>query len=156
MAFQCDMTRVLSFMWGNMTSLRNYAFLGAPGGHHDISHHGGNANNLAALKTIGKWEVDRFAELLERLDSMTDFDGRTVLDNTTIFYSSDISDGDSHNHDDMPVIIAGGGAGFTMGRHLQTEGEPFFGNLYVSIAQAHGLDIQTFGERGNGPLVGLI
>lgn len=156
MTFQCDMTRVLSFMWGNMTSLRNYAFLGAPGGHHDISHHGGNANNLSALKTIGKWELDRFSELLTRLESMTDFDGRTVLDNTTIFYSSDISDGDEHNHNDMPVIVAGGGAGFTMGRHIQTEGEPFFGNLYVSLAQAHGLDVQTFGERGNGPLAGLV
>ena len=156
MAFQCDMTRVLSFMWGNMTSLRNYAFLGAPGGHHDISHHGGNANNLEALKKIGKWEIDRFSELLTRLDSMIDFDGRSVLDNTTIFYSSDISDGDAHNHDDMPVVIAGGGAGFTMGRHIQTEGEPFFGNLYVSIAQAYGLDLQTFGERGNGPLIGLV
>ena len=43
-----------------------------------------------------------------------------------------------------------------MGRHIQTEGEPFFGNLYVSIAQAYGLDVQTFGERGDGPLAGLV
>ncbi|HTM46775.1 MAG TPA: DUF1552 domain-containing protein, partial [Polyangiaceae bacterium] len=153
---QCDSTRVMSFMWGNMTSARNYAFIGAAGGHHDISHHNGMADNIAKLQIIGQWEHNRFAEFLQRLAAMPDVDGRTVLDNTLIFLSSDISDGDAHNHDDMPVMLAGGGAGFTMGRQLTYAGGEWFGNLFVSIAQAFGVpNVTTFGEMGMGPLAGL-
>jgi hypothetical protein len=156
LAFQCDVTRVISLMWGNMTSNRNYAFLGAAGGHHDISHHGGNADAIAKLKTIGKWEIDQLAALLTRLKGMQDVDGRTVLDNTLVFFSSDISDGDAHNHDDMPVLLAGGAAGFTMNRHLSFPEQPFFAQLYVSIANAFGSTLTTFGERGTAPLAGLV
>jgi hypothetical protein len=86
---------------------------------------------------------------------MPDVDGRTVLDNTLIFQSSDISDGDSHNHDDMPVVLAGGAAGFTMGRHLQYEGN-WFGELFLAIGQAYGIPALTsFGEHGSAPLPGL-
>ena len=155
LALQCDSTRVISFMWGNMTSARNYDFIGATGGHHDISHHGGAADKVASLKKIGRWEYNRFAEFLARLQAMPDVDGRTVLDNTLIFQSSDISDGDSHNHDDMPVVLAGGGAGFTMGRHLDYTGN-WFGELFLSIAQAYGVpNVATFGEYGMAPLTGL-
>jgi len=153
---QCDSTRVMSFMWGNMTSARNYSFIGAAGGHHDVSHHGGGTESIGKLKKIGRWEHNRFAEFLTLLNSMPDVDGRTVLDNTLIFLSSDISDGDSHNHDDMPVLLAGGAAGFTMGRHLEVQG-PWFGDLFISIAQAFGVPgVTTFGEQGVGPLPGLI
>jgi hypothetical protein len=155
LAFQCNVTNVVSLMWGNMTSNRNYAFLGAAGGHHDISHHGGSAGNIAKLKAIGKWEIDQLAALLTRLKSMPDSDGRTLLDNTLVFYSSDISDGDAHNHDDMPVILAGGGAGFALGRHLQFPDKPQFGSLFLSIAQAFGAPVTTFGEHGTAPIAGL-
>jgi hypothetical protein len=152
---QCDSTRVMSFMWGNMTSARNYSFIGAAGGHHDISHHGGGAESVGKLKIIGRWELNRFAEFLQRLDGMIDVDGNTVLDNTLVFLSSDISDGDAHNHDDMPVILAGNAAGFTMGRHLEANGA-WFGDLFISIAAAYGLQgVNTFGEMGTGPLAGL-
>lgn len=152
---QCDATRVMSFMWGNMTSARNYSFVGAAGGHHDISHHGGMASNVDKLKIIGQWEFNRFAEFLQRLASMPDVDGRTVLDNTLVFLSSDISDGDAHNHDDMPVVLAGGAAGFTMGRHLTYQGL-WFGDLFLSIAQAFGVSgVTSFGEHGTAPLPGL-
>ncbi|HEX2881201.1 MAG TPA: DUF1552 domain-containing protein, partial [Polyangiaceae bacterium] len=152
---QCDSTRVMSFMWGNMTSARNYSFIGAAGGHHDISHHGGGAESVGKLKIIGRWELNRFAEFLTRLDGMIDVDGNTVLDNTLVFLSSDISDGDAHNHDDMPVILAGNAAGFTMGRHLEANGA-WFGDLFISIAAAYGLQgVNTFGEMGTGPLAGL-
>jgi hypothetical protein len=142
-------------MWGNMTSARNYAFIGASGGHHDVSHHGSAAEKIAYLKTVGRWEYNRFGEFLQRLKDMPDLDGRTVLDNTLIFQSSDISDGDSHNHDDMPVVLAGGGAGFTMGRHLEYPGN-WFGELFLSIAQAYGVQgLATFGEHGTAALAGL-
>jgi hypothetical protein len=155
LAFQCDVTRVSTLMWGNMTSNRNYASIGAAGGHHDISHHGGNQGNIDKLKLIGKWEMDRLANLLGKLKSLPDIDGKTVLDNTLIFYSSDISDGDSHNHDDMPVVLAGKGGGFTTGRFVDYPDEPHFGDLFISIANAFGETITTFGEHGTKPLAGL-
>ncbi len=155
LALQCDATRVISFMWGNMTSARNYEFIGAPGGHHDISHHGGAADKIASLKKIGRWEYNRFGEFLARLAAMPDLDGRTVLDNTLIFQSSDISDGDSHNHDDMPVLLAGGGAGFTMGRHIDATGN-WFGELFLAIGQAYGVPgLTSFGEHGAAPMPNL-
>lgn len=155
LAFQCNVTSVATLMWGNMTSNRNYAFIGASGGHHDISHHNDNPDNIAKLKLIGKWELDQLAVLLTKLKSLPDSDGRTVLDNTLVFYSSDISDGDAHNHDDMPVLLAGGGAGFTMGRHVEFPEKPHFGQLFLSIANAYGSPITTFGENGKAPLGGL-
>jgi len=155
LAFQCNVTSVASLMWGNMTSNRNYAFIGASGGHHDISHHNDTAENIAKLKLIGKWEIDQLAVLLNKLKSLPDSDGRTVLDNTLVFYSSDISDGDAHNHDDMPVLLAGGGAGFALGRHVEYPEKPQFGQLFLSIAHAFGSNITTFGEHGMAPLAGL-
>jgi hypothetical protein len=155
LAFQCDITRVASIMWGNVTSNRNYASIGAAGGHHDISHHGGNADNINKLKKIGKWEMDRLAHLLTSLKALPDSDGRTVLDNTLIFYSSDISDGDSHNHDDMPVLLAGGGADFTMNRFVNYPTKPHFSDLFLTIANAFGSTATTFGEHSTGPLPGL-
>jgi hypothetical protein len=170
LGLQCGSTNVVSFMWGNMTSARNYSFIGAAGGHHDTSHHGGAAEPIAKLKRIGYWEYRRFAEFLRLLKSLPDVDGRTVLDNTLVFSASEISDGDWHNHNDLPVVLAGGAAGFTMGRHLQVASGPatpdnheqesdgaWHGQLFVSIAQAFGMtDVTSFGERGDGPLQGLI
>jgi hypothetical protein len=155
LAFQCNVTSVVSLMWGNMTSNRNYSFIGAPGGHHDISHHGDKADNIAKLKVIGKWELDQVAALLTKLKGLVDSDGRTVLDNTLVFVSSDISDGDAHNHDDMPVLLAGGGAGFKMGRHIEYPEKPSFGSLFLALANAYGANLTTFGEQGMAALAGL-
>jgi hypothetical protein len=155
LALQCDATRVISYMWGNSSNGRPHTFIGAPGGHHDISHHGGRAENLNKLRRIDYWWFRRFAELLLRLKSLPDIDGRTVLDNTLVFLGTDVSDGDEHNHDDMPVVLAGGGAGFTMGRHVQYQGN-WFGELFVAIANGLGAPIPSFGEKGTAPLPGLI
>ena len=147
LAFQCDATRVLSFMWGNSSNGRPHTFIDAPGGHHDISHYGGNADSIAKLRRINYWWARRFAEFLIRLQGMKDIDGRTVLDNTLIFQSSDVSDGDRHNHDDMPVIVAGGGAGFALGRHIELK-DRWFGELFLTVAQAFGMPMTSFGEQG--------
>jgi hypothetical protein len=155
LAFQCDATRVISFMWGNSSNGRPHDFIDAPGGHHDISHYGGNADSIARLRRIDYWWARRFAELLIRLKGLPDVDGRTVLDNTLVFQSSDISDGDQHNHDDMPVILAGGAAGFALGQHIELK-DRWFGDLFLSIAQAFGLDLQSFGEHGTAPIAELL
>jgi hypothetical protein len=173
LAFQCDATRVLSLMWGNSVCQRPYDFIGASGGHHDNSHHGTNQTMISKLRRIDYWWFRRFSELIVSLKSIPDVDGRTLLDNTLIFQGTDISDGDAHNHNDMPVVLAGGAGGFKMGQHLDfSSTSPVIGNgaqlpppanagghwyseLFITIAQAFGVNISTFGQNGKAPLTGL-
>jgi len=163
LAFQCDATQVLSLMWGSNTCQRPYDFIGGSGGHHNNSHHGSDKTMIAKLQRIDYWWFRRFSELITKLKSLPDVDGRSILDNTLIFQGSDISDGNAHNHNDMPVVLAGGGCGFKMGQHLDysiTGTGPgsvghSFGELFVSIAQGLGVQLTTFGEHGGGPLSGL-
>jgi hypothetical protein len=155
LAFQCDVTRFATFMLGNAGSNRTYDFLGVSGGHHEISHHQGNAGNIASLTTIDTWEVEQFTYLLERMDAI-DEGGESMLDHSVVFFSSEIEDGDSHSHFNMPILLAGAGSGaFTPGRHIRFPGEQSVGNLFVSILQAFGLTDTTFGDDGTGPLAGL-
>jgi hypothetical protein len=156
LAFQCDATRVISFQWGNSTSNRPHNMIGASGGHHDTSHHGMNVQLINKIQRIDYWWYRRFAALLTRLKGMQDVDGRSVLDNTLIFQGTDVSDGAKHNHDDMPVVLAGGAAGFKLGQHIMTDGTHWFGELFLSIAKGFGLNtLPSFGEYGMAPLAGL-
>ncbi len=125
LAFQCDVTRVITFMLGNAVSNQTYPFLtsnGAPitRGHHDISHHGGIQTNLDMLFEIGTWEMKQLAYLLDKMKNVTEGpDGTNLLHQSTVFLSSDVSDGNRHNHDDLPVIVAGhGGGALSPGRHI--------------------------------------
>jgi len=112
LAFTCDITRAITYMVGNGTSNNDYQFLiGSSTPHHGTSHHNGDATKLAELTKIDTWEIQQFANLLTALDSTMDVDGNTVLDNTTVYLSSDIGDGATHNHWDMPIIMAGGASG---------------------------------------------
>lgn len=155
LAMQCDVTRFTTFMIGNAGSNRSYDFLGVTGGHHEISHHGGDAAKLDSLTTIGTWEVEQFAYLLDKM-SKVDEGGESLLDHSVVFFSSEIEDGDSHSHFNMPILLAGKGNGaFTPGRHLVFDDEPSVGNLFVSIAQAFGMADATFGDDGTAPLAGL-
>jgi len=126
LAFQCDATRVISFMLGNAVSQQTYPFLMANGapitrGHHDISHHNGDATSIAQLIAINTWTFQQIAYLLTTLKGIPDgTDGANLLTNPAIFISSDISDGNMHNHDDMPIILAGhGGGSLKPGTHIR-------------------------------------
>ena len=119
LAFQCDLTRVVSFMLGNAASSHQYGFLGVSRGHHEVSHHGQNPTALAQLEKIGTWEIDQLAYLLSRLAAVKEGEG-DLLSNTTIFWSSEVSDGDKHTHNDLPVVVAGqGGGAINAGRYLR-------------------------------------
>ncbi len=150
-AFQCDRTRVISFMLGNAGSGRDYGFIGAPGGHHNISHHGGLQSNYDMLQIIDTFEVAQLAYLLSELKNSPEGTG-TVLDNTMVFFSSEIEDGNSHAHTNLPVIVAGGGGGtLPRGEHLVFQDQPI-ANLFIDMLQKLGVDISTFGDDGTGPL----
>lgn len=153
LAFQCDLTRIQSFMLANAGSGRQYDFLGITEGHHQISHHQSLQANYDLLRAINLWEMQQFAYLVERLKATPDgIEGENLLQNTAVFISSEISDGNRHNHDDLPVILAGqcGGA-FTTGRHVRYNRDPI-ANLFISMLDAVGVPTQSFGQDGTGPL----
>jgi hypothetical protein len=145
MAYQCDATRVISFMQGNALSNRTYPHLGISRGHHDISHHGRAQENIDMLIQIGTWEMEQIAYLFDRMKQIPDgADGSSnMLANSVIVISSDISDGDFHNNDDKPVIVGGTGGGFLRaGEHIEYPGgfgadhEKFSNLLVTSLAAA--------------------
>ncbi|HEX2879228.1 MAG TPA: hypothetical protein VHO25_06805, partial [Polyangiaceae bacterium] len=138
---------------------RNYAFHDQiiNDGHHNISHHQSVAEQIDKLRIIDTWEMEKLAYLLGKLSTMQDFDGKTVLENSLIFYSSEISDGDRHNHDNMPVLLMGNAGGtIPSGRHIMYPNEPWFANLFISIANAFEVPITSFGENGDAPITDLI
>ena len=154
LSLQCDQTRVITFMLENAGSGRNYEFIGAPGSHHEISHHQSLPENYAKLETIDRWEIAQFAKLVQRLKNSPEGDGN-LLDNTVVYLSSEISDGSAHNHSDLPVLVAGKlGDALSPGRHVTYAGKPL-ANLFISIANAFGIPAGTFGDDGTGPLTGL-
>ncbi len=150
-AFQCDLTRVATFMLQNAGSNFVYDFLGINDGHHELSHHGGDAAKLAALEKIGAWEIEQYGYLLRKLKSISE-PGGTVLDNSLVFFSSEIEDGDSHSHFNMPILVGGkAGGNFTPGRHVRYANAPSVGNLFASMLTATGIPTPTFGD-GSGLL----
>jgi hypothetical protein len=171
LALQCDMTRAITFMLGNGTSNNEYSFItGSSSPHHATSHHDGNADKLKKLITIGTWEVQQAANVLIAMDKIQEGDG-TLLDHTLFYFGSEISDGATHNHWDMPVFVAGGGNGKMKidGRHINyvthatqpralvgPQGGPVTGRILLSIMAAHGLVQDTLGSVTGGVLPELM
>jgi hypothetical protein len=155
-AFECDRTRSISFMMANAGSNRTYNFLpNVTDGHHNHSHHGSAQANYDALTSIDTWEVERLAVLLGKLKAADEGPAGSVLDNSMVFFSSEIEDGNAHRHTNMPIILAGGGGGtLTSGRHVSYQGDPV-ANLFTAMLQGLGVDIATFGDNGTGPLGNL-
>jgi hypothetical protein len=151
-AFACDVVRVGTFMLGNGGSGRSYPFLGVNDAHHEISHHQGDATKQSKLQTINTWEVGQLAYFLEKLKSI-DEGGRSVLFNSTVFFSSEIEDGNSHAHRNLPVLVAGqGGGAIRTGRHLRVPDRTPIANMFLSLIAAGGGSATTFGDDGTAPL----
>jgi len=147
LAFQTDSTRVLSFMFANDVSGRNFSFLpNVPGGHHDMSHHEDKEEKTKAYAEITKWHTGQLAYLLGKLDSIREGDG-TLLDHSMILFGSSISDGNSHNPNNLPVVVAGGAAGaLRTGQHIASPKETPLCNLYVGMLNAFGVPTSEFGD----------
>lgn len=146
MAFQADTTRVASFMFSYEKSGRAYREIGAPGSHHSTSHHLEKPENFEQLSTINLHHVSLFARMLERMRGIQE-GGSTLLDNVCILYGSGISDGNKHNNDDLPVLVAGGAGGaHSGGRHLELAQSTPICNLYLDMLAAMGLQRDHFGD----------
>jgi hypothetical protein len=145
-ALECDLTRVITFMYENAGSYRSFDFIGVTGGHHELSHHQGVTATIENLVTIDTWQMVQFNNLLTAMAAVTEADGSTLLDNSLVCLSSEIADGDRHNHNDLPVLLAGGGGGqHTVGEHRLHTDVPV-ANLYLAMAAAAGVSVATHGD----------
>ena len=144
LAYQTDLTRVSTFMFGKEVSGRSFPEIGVPGGHHGYSHHQNDPNNLAMLAKINTHHIAQFGYFLEKLRDTPDGDG-SLLDHSLFVYGAGISDGNLHFHLDLPTLLVGGGAGHLEGgRHLQYPSETPLTNLHVSVLDKLGLPIEMF------------
>lgn len=145
LAFQADATRIATFMFANEASNRAYPFLNVPDGHHDLSHHGRDPKKFEKIRAINRFHIEQLAYLLGRLRSMKEGEG-TLLDQVMVVYGSGISDGDRHNHDDLPILLAGRGGGtIRTGRHLHYRALSL-NNLYLSMLDRMGVKVDRHGD----------
>lgn len=159
MAFACDLTRVSSLMWSRATSQQSFPFIGLTDKHHDLSHEGdSNTSAQNKLIQINNFFAGELAYLMQKLSEVPEGDG-TMLDNTLIVWGNELGKGNSHSRHPIPLVIAGGAAGyFRMGRNLDY-GDMLHNRLLVSVCNYMGLEEQqTFGnlDDGSGPLPNLV
>jgi hypothetical protein len=154
LAFQGDVTRISTFMFANDSSNKNYPQIGVTDGHHDLSHHGRDEAKQEKIAKINRFHMEQFAYLVEKLQSIPEGNG-TMLDHVMLCYGSGLSDGDAHNHDDLPVLLIGGGNGtLQSGRHVRYAENTPMANLFLSMLDRMGAGVDRFGDS-TGRLKGL-
>jgi hypothetical protein len=134
-------------MLGRSVSGKNFSFLeGVSGGFHELSHHEGKAEKLEQYARINTWHTQQFAYFLERMGSIQEGE-RSLLDNSMILFGSSLRDGNSHQPDNLPLLLAGrGGGAIKPGRHIAYPAKTPLCNLYVSMLQKLGTPVDTFAD----------
>jgi hypothetical protein len=146
LAFQADVTRVSTFVIANEGSNRPYPFINVRDGHHDCSHHANDPTKKQKIRDINTFHTTQLAYLLEKLQSVPEGDG-TLLDHCMIAYGSGNSDGNAHNHDNLPILLAGGGCGtLKPGRHVRLPKETPLNNLWLSMLDRMQVNVETVGD----------
>lgn len=154
LAFQADLTRVCTFMFANEGSNRAFVQIGVNEGHHDVSHHGLDGVKLEKKRQIDLFYAEQLAYILDRMAKIEE-NGGTLLDNSMIVYGGGISDGDRHNHDNLPVLFAGrGGGAIKTGRHIRYDQTVPMTNMYLSMLDRVGVNVEKLGDS-TGRLQGL-
>jgi hypothetical protein len=145
-AFQTDMTRVVTFMLAREGSNRSYRSIGVADGHHSVTHHQNNPEKIEKTLKIDELHTRTFAYLVGKLNSTPDGDG-TLLDHSLVLYGSSIGDGNVHTHHDLPLVLVGGsGAGVKGGRHLRFGNETPMNNLLVTMLDKAGVPSEKLGD----------
>lgn len=151
LAYETDLTRVITFMMGREITGRTYAEIGIPDAHHPISHHQKDPEKLVKLAKINQYHVQLFSEFLERLRTTPDGDG-TLLDHSMIVYGAGMGDSNSHASENLPILLAGGAAG-TGGRHIKYPEDTPLANLHLSLLDRMGVPVESLGHAtGKLPL----
>jgi hypothetical protein len=145
-AFQTDMTRVVTFMMAREGSNRSYRSIGVSDGHHSVTHHQNDPDKIAKTMKIDQLHTKTFGYLIDRMKSTPDGDG-TLLDHSMLLYGSSISDGNAHTHHDLPLVLVGGAAGqIRGGRHIRYAPETPMNNLLLGMLDKAGLPAEKFGD----------
>ncbi|MGA0039499.1 MAG: DUF1552 domain-containing protein [Pirellulales bacterium] len=147
LAFQTDSTRIATFMLAHDGSNRSFPEVGVGDGHHNLSHHQGKEENLEKIARIDRFYGEQLAYVLTRMKDIREENGRSLLDNSMLLYTSGLSDGNRHNHNDLPVIMAGTAGGrLTTGRNLVLPDEQPMSNLFMTMLDLMGAPQDGFGD----------
>ena len=146
LAFQGDITRVISFQLAREASTRTYPEIGVNDPHHPVSHHGNKPDKLEKLAKINKFHVSLFAEFLEKMRDTPEGNG-SLLDHSLYMYGSGMGDSDKHDHTNLPIIVAGGAAGkMRGGRHIRFKDPTPLSNLHLTLLNKVGVPLETFSD----------
>jgi hypothetical protein len=147
LAFQSDLTRVITFMFGRELTGRTYSEIGISDPHHPLTHHNGDPDKIAKVLQINIYHAKTFAYYLEKLRSTPDGDG-TLLDHLILVYGGSLSDGNVHAHNNLPVVLFGGAGQLKGGRHIRfpKEKEIPMSNLWLTLLDKLGLPVENFGD----------
>ena len=144
-AFQADLTRVVTLMYSREGGNRTYRSIGVPDAHHGLSHHQNDPERMARLQLIDRHHVAMLAYFLGKLRDAQDEDG-ALLDHSVVVYGSSLSDSNAHTHDNLPTLLAGGGGALRGGRHLRyPEGTPMT-NLFLTLLDRLGVQRDQIGD----------
>lgn len=147
LAFQTDSTRIATLLMAHDGDNRSHEEIGIPEGHHELTHHQNKEDRIAKVAKIDRWYVEQFASFLNRLNSIEDVDGNSVLHNSMIVYGSGNADGNRHTHHNLPVLLAGKGGGeLNTGRYVQNGSIPAT-NFFLGMADKMGVkNLPYFGD----------
>ena len=146
LAYQSDLTRVITFLMTPELTAQTYPQIGVPDPHHALSHHENNPESLAKLTKIGGYHTGLFSYYLEKLRATPDGDG-SLLDQVMILYGSGMSNSNLHNIQKLPILLAGGGAGrLRGGRHILYADETPLTNLYLTLLNKLDVPVESIGD----------
>ncbi len=146
LAMQTDTTRIITFMTANEGSNRSYKMVGVNDGHHELSHHRDESGKMDQLRKIDLYLATEFASFIKKLKGTPDGNG-SLLDNCMVLYGSGLSDGNRHNHDDLPIVLAGRAGGtIKAGRHIKLDSETPLNNLFLSMLDRVNAGVPTLGD----------
>jgi hypothetical protein len=144
LAYQGDISRVFTFMTGHEASDRAYGHIGIPEQHHTISHHGNDPEKLAKYAKIATYQIQKFADFLEKLKATKEGDGN-ILDHSVLYWGSGMSNGNAHDRNNPPAVLVGGAQGRMKGnRHIVAKDTPT-ANLLLAMAHLGGAEIDKLG-----------
>jgi len=146
LAMQGDVTRVITFQLARETSTRTYPEIGVADPHHPLTHHGNDPEKIARMAKINAFHVSLFAYYIDRLKSTPDGDG-TLLDHSVVLYGSGMGNPNVHDHVNLPIIVAGGGAGrIKGGRHIKYAEPTPLANLHLTLLEKVGVRLDKFAD----------
>jgi hypothetical protein len=145
-AFQTDLTRISTLMFGREGSMRVYPEIGIPDPHHPLTHHRNNPDWIEKVAQINVFHAELFAAYLKKLKATPDGEG-SLLDHSMIVYGAGLCDGNRHNHESLPILLAGRGDGsLKPGRHLVYKSGTPITNLYLTLLDQLGVHAEKIGD----------